>query len=63
MAKVLLDEIERTRAQPVRLQMVLARRAESRMGQYEARERLWKAYQTARIESSKFFRRCKIYSG
>jgi hypothetical protein len=54
LAKVLLDEIVRTRAQLVRLQMVLARRAEegiSRMSQCEECERLWKAYQTTTIES------------
>jgi hypothetical protein len=57
-AKVLLDEIERTRAQLVRLQMLLARRAEerrNRMGQYEERQRLWKAYQTATIESVQLY--------
>ena len=54
LAKMLRDEIMRTRAQLVRLQMLLARRAEegiSRMSQYEECERLWKAYQTATIES------------
>jgi DNA-directed RNA polymerase alpha subunit len=57
-AKVLLDEIVRTRAQLVRLQMDLARRAEegiSRMSQCEECERLWKAYQTATIESVQLY--------
>jgi hypothetical protein len=58
LAKVLLDEIVRTRAQLARLQMVLARRAEeeiSRMGQCEECERLWKAYQAATIESVQLY--------
>ena len=58
LAKVLQDEIVRTRAQLVRLQMVLARRAEegiSRMCQCEECERLWKAYHAATIESVQFY--------
>jgi hypothetical protein len=57
-AKVLLDEIVRTRAQLVRLQMVLARGVEERSGrmeQCEECERLWKAYQTATIESVQLY--------
>jgi hypothetical protein len=58
LAKVLLDEIVRTRAQLVRLQMVLARGVEERSGQMEQCEeceRLWKAYQTATIESVQLY--------
>jgi hypothetical protein len=58
LAKVLLDEIVRTRAQLAHLQMVLARRTEekiSRMDQCEECERLWKAYQTATIESVQLY--------
>ena len=58
LARVLLDEIARTRAQLVRLQMVLAIRAEegiSPMSQCEKCERLWKAYQTATIESVQLY--------
>ena len=54
LAKVLLDEIVRTRAQLVRLRMVLAREVEERsgrMGQCEECDRLWKEYQRATIES------------
>jgi hypothetical protein len=53
LAKMLRDEIVRTRAQLARLQMVLARRTEegiSRVDQCEECERLWKAFQTAPIE-------------
>jgi TPR repeat protein len=62
LAKVLLDEIVRTRAQLVRLQMVLARRAEegiSRMSPCGECERLWKAYQTATIESVQLYEELK----
>jgi hypothetical protein len=58
LAKMLRDEIMRTRAQLVRLQMLLARRAEERrsgMGQCEECERLWKAYQAPTIESVQFY--------
>ena len=58
LATALLDEIVRTRAQLVRLQMVLARRAEegiSRMSQCGECERLWEAYQTATIESVQLY--------
>jgi hypothetical protein len=54
LAKVLLDEIVRARAQLVSLRMVLARRAEerkNRMVQCEECEHLWKAYQKATIQS------------
>ena len=56
--KVLLDEIVRTRAQLVRLQMVLARRTEerkSRMDQCEECDRLWKEYQRATIQSAQLY--------
>jgi hypothetical protein len=58
LAKVLLDEIVRTRAQLARLQMVLARRTEekiSRVDQCEECERLWQAYQTATIQSVQLY--------
>ena len=58
MAKVLLDEIVRTLAQLARLQMVSARRAEegiSRMSHCEECERLWKAYETATIQSVQLY--------
>jgi hypothetical protein len=54
LAKVLLDEIVRTRAQLARSQMVLARRTEEKLGrmdQCEECERLWKAYQKATAQS------------
>ena len=58
LARVLLDEIVRTRAQLVRLQMALVREVEEgsgRMEQGEECERLWKAYQTATIESVELY--------
>jgi hypothetical protein len=58
LAKVLLDEIVRTRAQLARLQMVLARRTEekiSRVDQCEECEPLWQAYQAARIQSVQLY--------
>jgi hypothetical protein len=58
LARVLLDEIVRTRAQLVRLQMARAREVEEgsgRMEQGAERERLWKAYQTATIESVQLY--------
>jgi hypothetical protein len=56
LAKVLLDEIERARAQLVRLEMVLTRRAEERrMGQCEECERLWKVYQKTTIEAVQLY--------
>ena len=57
-AKVLLDEIEHTRAQLIRLQMVLASRTEerkSRMGQCEECDRLWKEYQRATTQSAQLY--------
>ena len=54
LAKVLLDEIVRTRVQLVRLRMVLARREEegiSRMDQCKECDRLWEEYQRATIDS------------
>ena len=60
--RVLLDEIVRTRAQLIRLQMVLAREVEERSGrmeQCEECERLWKAYQTATIESVQLYEELK----
>jgi hypothetical protein len=56
--KMLRDEIMRTRAQLVRLQMLLARRAEERrsgMGQCEECERVWKAYQKATAQSVQLY--------
>ena len=56
--KVLLDEIVRTRAQLIRLQMVLARRTEerkSRMGQCEECDHLWKEYQRATTQSAQLY--------
>jgi hypothetical protein len=56
--KALLDEIVRTRAQLVRLQMVLARRTEerkSRTGQCEECDRLWKEYQRATTQSAQLY--------
>ena len=52
-AKVLLDEIERTRAQLERLRMVLMTRREEGASGMECEEcqRLWKAYQRATIQS------------
>jgi len=56
LAKILLDEIERARAQLVRLEMVLTRRAEERrMGQCEECERLWKVYQRTTIEAVQLY--------
>ena len=54
LATALLDEIERTRAQLERLRRAFVTTQEertSRMDQCEECERLWKAYQTATIES------------
>jgi len=54
LARVLLDEIVRTRVQLVRIRMVLAREVEERSGpmdQCEECDRLWKEYQRATIES------------
>jgi hypothetical protein len=59
LAKVLLDEIVRTRALLARLQMVLARRTEekiSRVDQCEECERLWQAYESATIQSVQLYR-------
>jgi hypothetical protein len=56
--KVLLDEIVRTRAQLMRLQMVLARWTEerkSRMGQGKECDRLWKEYQRATTQSAQLY--------
>ena len=56
--KVLLDEIVRTRAQLIRLQMVVARRAEERtigLGQCEEYDRLWEEYQRATIQSAQLY--------
>jgi hypothetical protein len=56
--EVLLDEIERTRAQLICLQMVLARRTEerkSRIGQCEECDRLWKEYQRATTQSAQLY--------
>ena len=56
--KVLLDEIVRTRAQLIRLQMVLARRTEERkgrMGKCEECDRLWKEYQNATTQSAQLY--------
>ena len=56
--KVLLDEIVRTRAQLIRLQMVVARRAEERtggLGQCEECDRLWEEYQRATIQSGQLY--------
>ena len=64
-AKVLLDEIVRRRAQLVRLQMVLATGVEERSGRMEQCaecERLWKAYQTATIESVQLYEELKSIS-
>jgi hypothetical protein len=58
LAKVLLDEIVRTRAQLARSQMVLARRTEEKLGrmdQCEECERLWKAYQKATAQSVQLY--------
>jgi hypothetical protein len=58
LARVLLDEIVRMRAQLLRLRMVLTRRTEeriSRMSQCGECERLWRAYQTATIESVQLY--------
>jgi hypothetical protein len=56
LAKVLLDEIERARAQLVRLEMFMTRRAEERrMGQCEECERLWKVYQRTTIEAVQLY--------
>jgi hypothetical protein len=56
--RVLLDEIEHTRAQLIRLQMVLAIRTEerkSRMGQCKECDRLWKEYQRATTQSAQLY--------
>jgi hypothetical protein len=56
--EVLLDEIERTRAQLICLQMVLARRTEerkSRISQCEECDRLWKEYQRATTQSAQLY--------
>ena len=49
-AKVLLEEIVRTRTQPTRLRKVVEER-KSGMDQCEECDRLWKEYQRATIES------------
>ena len=54
LAKVLLDEIVRTRVQLVRLRMVLAREVEERSGRMDRCkecDRLWEEYRRATIES------------
>jgi hypothetical protein len=56
--KMLLDEIVLTRAQLIRLQMVLARRTEERkrrMGHCEECDRLWKEYQSATTQSAQLY--------
>jgi hypothetical protein len=66
LAKVLLDEIVRTRAQLARLQMVLARRTEAkitRMDQCEECERLWTVYQTATIQSVQLYEEIRSMTG
>jgi len=56
--RILLDEIERTRAQLIRLQMVLSSRTEERkswIGQCEECDRLWKEYQRATTQSAQLY--------
>ena len=56
--KALFDEIVRTRAQLIRLQMVLAGRSEERkgrMGQCAECDRLWKEYQSATTQSAQLY--------
>jgi hypothetical protein len=63
LAKVLVDEIERARAQLVRLEMFLTRRAEERrMGQCEECERLWKVYQRTTIEAVQLYGELRLRS-